>query len=1493
MALKDIFKKKDKPNVSVWFLFITSAVILIFFLWYFLIYVNGNEKLLIQKSFRVLTQIGENFKARENSFRGITESRGMKDKLSGQDRSLRDKWLSVYWRSFEEAKKHIKFYSNIEIDTVSLNKDYFYISKDSNFISGSLTVGKSVDTENKLPIYFKINKKDFFEPIERKDVFDEIIIIKDNTKSDPDSIYEFIYSSVPGDVDVKNLDSLIVTDEGLSSGIVKDIELLGIEYVLFMKQIQLLNNEWYYVGGVINKENYVRQTRSINAYVALLLLIIFFIILFSIPLVKLKIISENLQFKISHLSLSILSILFGAFFTLLIILSIFSHYQREENANDSLRELSDTLRNAFISEIMQMEATLNKFRNVARSQNYGTGTVIPIVETPNDYNPMEFEAQRFLRLEDLPYKYFRLIFALDKSGQQKAIATSRLSKPAFTDLSYRTYFKESGEWELDSLQIMLDFIVSNSSGEKLGVVSKRNKGFIYVITSRLYSVINTILPAGYGFCVIDKKGEVKFHSNSERMLQENFIGESEYSSELKQAIYGNLKIHFSANYAGKKNLCYVQPIKSLPLHLVTFYDQSYLHSVNLKIANLTFIFSLLVLAMFFLIVIGSRVVNYNRTELNRNLDLFDWLKPNKRKIEKSRNIYIANIIAIALIIAACIISNPENVIFIVFLFIITQIVTSYYYMNFISWDHFRKNYLMGLIPPAIIISLLLYFAFNNLPRSCIYQIFVFNFLLIAANLIVIRFSTNLFFGFKDHTHLYIYFYSWIALIVITPVFIFFITFYNHEVKSDIVHNLYTYAKKEAKRNYEIDKFYDDNVKELFHDYKNSLKNKGVYYLKGLSSSDVTEFNTLKEHSIDETLGQILFELKFDLDQQSDERKSLVKELPGFSRYSTDVVPIKYPDSVLIREPNSVLIKFQDSVLIKFLDSVLIKYPDSVVIEYPPSVFTKHPEPVLIKYPDSAFIKFQDSVLIKHPEPVLKIYPDSVLMINLDSVLIKYPNSVLLIQPDSVLIKNPDSVLIKYPNSVHIIYPNLVLIKYPYQVFIYKSNSVRKKYPASVFIKYTAEQIHSSNTESTNAAYYRGELDTFGFGKPERWILFLAIILFFCYILFKLLKFVSDKISTSSIGLSLVKVRFRDKIYEHINSNNNLMVQFSSAAEMKAYDNKKNEEKYFSKFSHTTIEYNELHPHYFNSFNKSNDRILIQDIHIDFNTPQSDCKKLSIINNMAENDKIQLILILDCSFARIIDDNEQSIELEEDEERLKLLKSMKKILVSMNNKFVHLFPPLKEKESIDEDEEVIEGISNIEQLKTVIKDELSVSDYLQWKYERSTENYASRREKAGFTIPHEKIILKIEEYAMVYYESIWEACSNSEKILLYDISDDMLLNDKNKKVIKILLFKGLLKNNGYIDIMNKSFRNFIVTKFESEYKAEYIKKYESSGKWRSYRAPILLIVLALAFFIALQENLLSSITSILPVIIGALGLITKVSGIFSKSNALQSSTEQSS
>jgi len=454
MAAKDKKQKKTNPNVNVWFLFLASSVIILFFLWYFLIYVNGNEKLLNQKSFRVLNQVGENLKARENSFRGLTISKSMTKQLED---------------STKNSNRIIKrYFSGIEIadTTKQIDKNYFYFSKNYEIIKSN---------KNGNRVVFKINKKDFFEPIERKDVFEEIIIAK---KDSTENKYEFVYSSFPGDLDVTNLDSLIATDMGLSSGIVKEIELSGIKYMLFMTQIQLRNNELYYVGGVINNAIYMRQVRSINAYVAILLLIVFFIFLFSIPLIKLKMLSENLELKMSDLILSGLSILFGAFFALLFILSLYNQYQREENVNSSLTNLSDSIRVTFIKEIEDISLTLDKLKEDTRTK-FPSGT-------SEKSGGNEMIADDDFCVDSIKYKYYKLFFDLDSSGQQNVISTSRIQTvTSWDNYSFRKYFKESGEWNLDSLQIMLDFIVSNTSGEKLGVVSKRDEEMRYVITSRL------------------------------------------------------------------------------------------------------------------------------------------------------------------------------------------------------------------------------------------------------------------------------------------------------------------------------------------------------------------------------------------------------------------------------------------------------------------------------------------------------------------------------------------------------------------------------------------------------------------------------------------------------------------------------------------------------------------------------------------------------------------------------------------------------------------------------------------------------------------------------------------------------------------------------------------------------------------------------------------------------------------------------------------------
>jgi hypothetical protein len=152
-------------------LFAAGFFVIIFFSWYFLIFVKGNEQVLTKKSFRVLTQIAENFEDRENSFRIIFENK----------KEFRD---SLFKERLESgpAGKTIKYLSGLELEeSDSLNKDYFYFSRDYKLLKYSPDIYSRNKTAGKSEtLFFKINKADFFKPLERRDVFEGIILLKKN-----------------------------------------------------------------------------------------------------------------------------------------------------------------------------------------------------------------------------------------------------------------------------------------------------------------------------------------------------------------------------------------------------------------------------------------------------------------------------------------------------------------------------------------------------------------------------------------------------------------------------------------------------------------------------------------------------------------------------------------------------------------------------------------------------------------------------------------------------------------------------------------------------------------------------------------------------------------------------------------------------------------------------------------------------------------------------------------------------------------------------------------------------------------------------------------------------------------------------------------------------------------------------------------------------------------------------------------------------------------
>ncbi len=1297
-------ENKKRMDISAWLLLAAAFLIMIFFLWYFFIYVNSQEKLQIQKSFRVLTQLGENLKNRYNSYRSIISSTDMDSMLvksfGGSGFKKKNNEISKYFFGLETVRNN-----------TYMDDDYIYFRTGDSLITDTIKCREKEDIVS-VPVNFRIGKSTFFLPIARKDVFDEIIFIKHAYGKNSD---RFFYSTYPGDLEINQVDSIIKSYSGISSGGYGNTKIAGIDYKLFLIKTQIGRNDSYYIGGLINGEKYTKETRAINYYLALLLLILFITFLMSIPLFKLKMTSENQDLKIADLLLSTLSIIGGASFVLLVLLSILGYFKTRDKIETSLRNLSDNIKNNFITEVKKIDYTLTLFASDSLIINKGNLKL----EYP------ELDYSRYIKLDNKTYNYFKLIFRLDSTGFQDSIISARQKTSSKDNYSYRKYFTESGEWRLDGSSIMLDFIISSTSGEQLGVVSKKKNPFVYVVTARLNSVINTILPPGYGFCIIDKSGDVKFHSESARMLRENFLAETENSSDLVSALYSSDKRHFIAKYLGQSHLCYVQPVNTLPLYLVTFYDNSYSNSVNLQVTTMAFVFLLMLHLMFFFVMIGSRIADYRKSELKKNLDVIEFLRPSRLKMPMYKKMMFTNTSAILLIIISCWLMPATDVIFLIFIYVLIQLFTATYYANYLSDKERGTGYSKGLIIVTALMFTAVYYLAVKAEADLFYLIILSLLLVFIDFTVLAKYKEKMIdsflkkFRFSSAKYFHVYLFSWFNLIVTVPIILFFIFFYNYETGLELTSNLYSIAQKEAERNYEIDKFYNDYISTAFYPYKDNRKLEGLYLTDGISrENDSGQFDKLKMKS--GSLDGIFFYIKQALDKRGKQRRSLVKKH--------------------FNDTNEEIVKCEDSII----------------------------------------------------------------------------------------------------------------------------------------VKYTVPQIHYTAGSYPGVIYYKGKPFTFELGNIEVGVSSILLLIIILLASYKLIIFTADRI----FGLS---IKTEDnaflKLADAYESGNNVIIHPSVFCENVI-------KKYASKPKFLVFDYQITGALAYNYLPEDTAVIIINNVDLDLTNPKNELKKFAAINKIIESGKYRLFLIFNQGIEKIIENNRGILD-NKTKEADNAAAELQKILEDMDNKYTHIYSPLIGVENKSIKKYIEERLENTElsiEAKAVILDELTVLllPYVQLKKYSDQVIRFARQNSEIKNLP-EKIIIKIQETAQEYYETLWLSCTKNEKLLLDDIADNLLLNDKNVKVIKTLSAKGFLKKGVSIRLVNQSFRNYINIKCDEDEEKEYLQV-RKKGNWAKYRAPLILVLLAIAFFIVLQENLLSNIYSILTMVLGIVTIVTKISGIFTPGGA---------
>ena len=145
--------------------------------------------------------------------------------------------------------------------------------------------------------------------------------------------------------------------------------------------------------------------------------------------------------------------------------------------------------------------------------------------------------------------------------------------------------------------------------------------------------------------------------------------------------------------------------------------------------------------------------------------------------------------------------------------------------------------------------------------------------------------------------------------------------------------------------------------------------------------------------------------------------------------------------------------------------------------------------------------------------------------------------------------------------------------------------------------------------------------------------------------------------------------------------------------------------------------------------------------------------------------------------------------------------------------------------------------------------------------------------------NEENVLIFQSMSQLPYREIWTSLTQEEKIILYDIAEDGLVNTSNYMPLSTLLNKGLLiKNNSVLMIMNQSFRNFILTTVHPGEIKSIEKEVNDGQTWEDYKYPALIILGALVYFILSSSP--EKFGNVLPVVSGMMAGIPTIMKLLS-------------
>jgi hypothetical protein len=367
----------------------------------------------------------------------------------------------------------------------------------------------------------------------------------------------------------------------------RSVSLAGIDYRMFMQPCcrngTSDEKSGFLVVGLVEKQSMLDASLAVSPVLVLAGVVLVLALLIGWSFLKVALIgSQQRVTRIDVLQLGA-SAIFGLALATILLLTSSTYARLSADVDAQLAQLANRLDKSLLHEVTRAASQLNKMASSIAREPCIT-TMERTGRVPE--GPCDDVVARWSNRKTLPpdlsrdYPEFSAFTLVDTSGYQRIKAASSDAARRRVDVSDREYFSKArdqdGLWRFEQCPngCVFEQLWSWTTGKfqvVLSTPSTLKQVPVAALSISMKPLLEAVLPPGFEFAIIDQDGQVQFHSDKQRIVNENLLVETDQDARLRSLVATHGAGTLNTSYWGRPYRAYVRPTRFPGWSIVTLH----------------------------------------------------------------------------------------------------------------------------------------------------------------------------------------------------------------------------------------------------------------------------------------------------------------------------------------------------------------------------------------------------------------------------------------------------------------------------------------------------------------------------------------------------------------------------------------------------------------------------------------------------------------------------------------------------------------------------------------------------------------------------------------------------------------------------------------------------------------------------------------------------------------------------------------------------------